>query len=76
MLPIGGMGQNTWTMDVDEALQAVKLIAPKTVIPCHYNVPFFWKRCFAKADDIAFKREVETLGVDCCILGSGESLTM
>jgi L-ascorbate metabolism protein UlaG (beta-lactamase superfamily) len=37
MLPIGGLGQNTWTMDVDEALEAVKLISTKWVIPCHYK---------------------------------------
>jgi L-ascorbate metabolism protein UlaG (beta-lactamase superfamily) len=42
MLPIGGLGNNTWTMDVPDALEAVKLIGPKRVIPCHYNVPFLW----------------------------------
>lgn len=44
MLPIGGLGNNTWTMDVSDALEAVKLIAPRKVIPCHYNVPFLWKK--------------------------------
>jgi len=74
MLPIGGMGQNTWTMDVDDAVKAVQMIAPRAVIPCHYNVPFFWKRRFAIADDKRFRREVEKLGVACCILKSGEAL--
>ena len=41
MLPIGGPGNNTWTMDTTDALEAVKIIAPKKVIPCHYNVGFF-----------------------------------
>ena len=68
MLPIGGLGQNTWTMDVDEALEAVKLISPQHVIPCHYSVPLFWKRRFAVADDQRFKREVERLGSTCTIL--------
>jgi L-ascorbate metabolism protein UlaG (beta-lactamase superfamily) len=76
MLPIGGLGQNTWTMDVDEALEAVELISPKYVIPCHYNVPLFWKRKFAKADDQRFKREAERLGSECRILHYGESLTI
>jgi L-ascorbate metabolism protein UlaG (beta-lactamase superfamily) len=76
MLPIGGFGQSTWTMDVDEALQAVEFISPKCVIPCHYNVPLFWKRKFAPADDRRFKREVERLGVECEILHYGESLTI
>ena len=74
MLPIGGLGHNTWTMDVDEALEAVRMISPRLVIPCHYSVPLFWKRRFAVADDQRFKREVEKLGARCAILGYGESL--
>ncbi|NIN61511.1 MAG: hypothetical protein GWO08_08430 [Gammaproteobacteria bacterium] len=74
MLPIGELGQNTWTMDVDEALEAVKLIRPRRVIPCHYSVPLFWKRRFALADDQRFKREAERLGVECTILKYGKAL--
>ncbi len=50
MLPIGGLGDNTWTMDVADALEAVKLIAPEMVIPCHYNVAFFWIKNIASAE--------------------------
>ena len=74
MLPIGGLGNNTWTMDVSDALQAVELIAPKKVIPCHYNVPFLWIRNIAPADDQLFKREVEKMGIECNIMQSGEEL--
>ena len=73
MLPIGGLGNGTWTMDVTDALEAVRLISPKMVIPCHYSVPLFWIRKFAVADDQHFKREAERLGVECQILGAGES---
>lgn len=76
MIPIGGLGQDTWTMDVDEALQAVDRIEPEIVIPCHYNVPFLWKRRIAIADDSKFKRGVEALGRRCCILGAGDVLTV
>ena len=76
MIPIGGLGQNTWTMDVDEALQAVEQIDPGLVIPCHYSVPFLWKRKIAVADDTKFKRGVEALGKKCCILGAGDVLTV
>jgi L-ascorbate metabolism protein UlaG (beta-lactamase superfamily) len=76
MLPIGGLGQNTWTMDVDEALEAARLISARYVIPCHYNVPFLWKRKFAPADDQRFKSEIERMGVKCAILHCGESLTV
>ena len=76
MIPIGGPGQNTWTMNVEDALQAVERIDPELVIPCHYNVPFLWKRKIAVADDRAFKRGVESLGKKCCILGAGDSVTV
>ncbi|MDX1405766.1 MAG: MBL fold metallo-hydrolase [Woeseiaceae bacterium] len=76
MLPIGGFGQNTWTMDVEDALQAVELIDPDLVIPCHYSVPFLWKRKFAVADDSKFKRDVEALGKKCSILGAGDVVTV
>ncbi len=33
LVPIGGW----YTMDPDDAAEAVRLIAPSTVIPCHYN---------------------------------------
>lgn len=76
MLPIGGLGQNTWTMDVDEALEAVKSIRPRRVIPCHYSVPLFWMRRFAVADELRFKLAVERMGVQCTILKDGASLTV
>ena len=74
MLPIGGMGDNTWTMDVFDAVEAVKLIAPKKVIPCHYNIPFLWIKNIAPADDRLFKREVEKLGIECYIMKSGDEI--
>ncbi|MCH9668079.1 MAG: MBL fold metallo-hydrolase [Actinomycetia bacterium] len=76
MVPIGGLGSSTWTMDVDEALEAVRLIQPQRVIPCHYNAPFFWKRRAAVADDQRFQREVERMGIECTILGYGETITI
>lgn len=74
MLPIGGLGDNTWTMDVSDALEAVKLIAPKKVIPCHYNVPFLWKKNIVQTDDQLFKREVEKLGIECNIMQYGDEI--
>ena len=74
MLPIGGLGDNTWTMDVSDALEAVKLMAPKMVVPCHYNVPFLWIKNIAPADDQLFKREVEKLGIECNIMQYGDEI--
>ncbi len=74
MLPIGGLGDSTWTMDPGEALEAVRIISPKIVIPCHYSVPFFWKKNMAPADDQDFKRAVEKLGIACRILRHGDTI--
>jgi L-ascorbate metabolism protein UlaG (beta-lactamase superfamily) len=74
MLPIGGLGDHTWTMDLNEAIEAVKIISPKLVIPCHYSVPFFWKKIMAPADDQKFKQEVEKLGVKCKIMKYGDEI--
>jgi L-ascorbate metabolism protein UlaG (beta-lactamase superfamily) len=74
MIPICGLGDNTWTMDVTEALDAVRLISPKLVIPCHYSVPVVGKFRLGPADDRQFKREVEKLGIECSIMQYGDTI--
>ncbi|MHC5074453.1 MAG: MBL fold metallo-hydrolase [Planctomycetota bacterium] len=74
MVPIGGAGGNIWTMDVADAIEAVKLISPKMVIPCHYNVSLFWIKNINPADDQLFKREVEKLGIECSIMKYGDEI--
>jgi len=74
MIPIGGLGGKVWTMDVPDALEAVKLISPKNVIPCHYNASFLWIKNAAPADEHLFKREVEKMGVECLVMKSGDEV--
>jgi L-ascorbate metabolism protein UlaG (beta-lactamase superfamily) len=74
MLPIGGAGENIWTMDVADAIEAVKLISPKMVIPCHYNVSFFWIKNINPANDQLFEREVEKPGIECSIMKYGDEI--
>jgi L-ascorbate metabolism protein UlaG (beta-lactamase superfamily) len=73
MIPIGGRTAKN-TMNEDEALEAVDLISPKLVIPCHYNCPFFWKRNANPADAEYFKTRVESRGIECKIMGYGDEL--
>ena len=73
MLPIGGRTIGN-TMDEDEALEAVQIIQPGLVIPMHYNCPMLFSKRGNPADDQRFKREVENLGMECCILNKGESV--
>ena len=73
MIPIGGKVVKN-TMDEKEALEAVKLISPKKVIPCHYNASFFWIRNMNPADDQLFKREVEKMGIECIIMKYGDEI--
>ena len=73
MIPIGGKAIHN-TMDVEEAIQAVNIMRPKLVIPCHYNCPAFFTKKYNPADIELFKREVEKTGSKCVILGAGESI--
>ena len=61
-------------MDVPDAIEAVRIISPRKVIPCHYNVPFLWIRNAAPADDQFFKQEIEKLGIECCIMNRGDEI--
>jgi L-ascorbate metabolism protein UlaG (beta-lactamase superfamily) len=73
MIPIGGKAIHN-TMNVEEAVQAVNIMQPKQVIPCHYNCPAFFTKKYNPADDRLFKDEVEKIGSQCVILGIGDSV--
>ena len=73
MIPIGGRVVGN-SMDEQEALEAVRLIEPKTVVPCHYNCDFLWKRNINPADDEMFKREVEKMGIACHVMQYGDEI--
>lgn len=75
MIPIGG-GELDNTMDEHEALEAIKIIQPKLVIPMHYDLPILFTKHYAPADESMFKREIEKLGMKCIILKKGESLDL
>jgi L-ascorbate metabolism protein UlaG (beta-lactamase superfamily) len=73
MIPIGGKAVHN-TMDEEEALKAVRLMKPKLVIPCHYNVPAFFTKKYNPADDKMFKKEVEKMGIKCELMYSSDSI--
>ena len=73
MIPIGGREAHN-TMDETEALQVVKELRPKVVIPCHYNLPALLTKEYCKADEDMFKTEVEKLGADCRIMKYGDEI--
>jgi len=75
MIPIGGKRAKN-TMNEEEALEAVKLISPKKVIPCEYNCDFLWKRNVNPANDAMFKSKVEKMGMECIIMKSGDEITI
>ncbi|MFC2112647.1 MBL fold metallo-hydrolase [Bacteroidota bacterium] len=75
MLPIGG-GKVPNTMDVQAAIEAVDLISPGLVIPCHYNVPYGLSKNINPTDDVYFKNEVEKRGTKCELLNNGDELVI
>lgn len=67
LLPIG----STFTMDPQQAVEAVKLIGPEIVIPMHYNT---WPPI--EQDAQAFKQQVETeTAAKVIVLEAGQSWT-
>ncbi len=75
MIPIGG-GTVHNTMDENEALETVKMIKPKLVIPCHYNCSAFHKKNANPANEEHFQDEVKKLGFDCVLLRVNESIEL
>ena len=73
MIPIGGSKYHN-TMDEKEAVEAVKIMHPKLVIPCHYNGPGLFSKKYNPADEDIFKTEVEKAGSVCKILHQGDSI--
>jgi len=75
MIPIGGkIARNT--MSEEEAIQAVKNINPKLVIPCHYNCPGLFSKTLNPADEEKFKKGVEALGVQCSVMHTGDAIDL
>ena len=70
MVPIGG-GKLGNTLNIKEALQAIDLIQPRKVTPCHYNCPLLWGELFNKADAEYFAEEVKARGKECLLLKRG-----
>ena len=75
MIPIGGNSVHN-TMDIPEALQAIKIMRPKLVIPCHYNCPAIFSKKFNPADEDEFMSGVEALDTPYSILHKGESVDL
>ncbi len=75
MIPIGGKTIHN-TMDEEEALQAVGIMKPNLILPCHYNCPAFFSRKYNAADEKMFQEEVEKIGITCRILHRGDSIAI
>ena len=73
MIPIGGETVRN-TMSASEALQVVKAMQPRLVIPCHYNCPAFFSKRFNPADSQKFKEQVKQSGARCMVLQKDESI--
>jgi len=62
------------TMDKKKALEVVKMMAPKMVIPCHYDNSFLLIKNTNPADSVMFKREVDNMGLRCVIMKHGDEI--
>lgn len=73
MIPIGGRKVYN-TMNEDEALEVVKMMSPKKVIPMHYNCPALLSKKLNPANPDAFKSGVEKMGIECIIMKDGDEI--
>ena len=65
------IGDN-YTMGPDDALEAVKILNPKRVVPCHYNT---WPPI--EQDPAAWAERVnEQTDTECIVLGSGQTIEL
>ena len=63
-------------MDAQDAVKAVKSMAPKIVIPCHYNCPGIFSKCYNYVDTKLFKSEVEKAGAQCILMSAHDEITV
>jgi L-ascorbate metabolism protein UlaG (beta-lactamase superfamily) len=75
MIPIGGDEVGN-TMGIRDAIEVTKALQPRTVIPCHHNLPSFFKRNANPTDVRGFAEAVEALGIECRVLGRAETVAM
>ncbi len=75
MVPIGGKNTKN-TMDEKQALEAVEMIQPHVVIPCHYNCGVLFRKKGNPADAEYFQKEVERMGRKCFVMEAGEELSL
>jgi L-ascorbate metabolism protein UlaG (beta-lactamase superfamily) len=75
MVPIGG-NKTKNTMDEKQALEAVEMIQPHVVIPCHYNCGVLFRKKGNPADAEYFQKEVERMGRKCFVMEAGEELRL
>ena len=69
LMPIGG----NFTMDVEDAIRAVQMMKPCTVIPMHYNT---WPVIEANPEDFKSGVEKTCPDVKCVVLSPGEAYTL
>ncbi|SMC76311.1 metal-dependent hydrolase [Sporomusa malonica] len=67
LLPIG----DNYTMGPDDAVEAVKLLNPRAVVPMHYNT---WPLIAQSPED--FKEKVENLNIPVHIMHPGQSFEL
>jgi L-ascorbate metabolism protein UlaG (beta-lactamase superfamily) len=72
MIPIGGRVIPN-TMNEKEAVEAIELMKPKIVIPCHYNSLGLFTKSYNPADVEWFKSELEKTESQCVALKPGQS---
>jgi L-ascorbate metabolism protein UlaG (beta-lactamase superfamily) len=75
MIPIGGDEVRN-TMGTRDAIEVAEALRPRLVIPCHHNLPSFFRKNANPTDVRSFADAIEAIGMECRVLSRAEVLTL
>ena len=75
MIPVGGDAIGN-TMGIRDAIEVTKALQPRTVIPCHHNLPSVFKSNANPADMRGFAQALRAVGIECRILARAEAVVV
>lgn len=75
MISIGG-GEVGNTMGIRDAIEVTEALRPRLAIPCHHNLPSFFKKNANPTDVGGFAKAIEAIGIECRNLNRGETVAL
>jgi L-ascorbate metabolism protein UlaG (beta-lactamase superfamily) len=75
MIPIGGDEVGN-TMGIRDAIEVTEALRPRLVIPCHHDIPSFFRKNANPTDVLSFVEAIEANGIECRNLSRSETVVV